>query len=61
MKHVTIVCDLITTDEFNEMDIKKMLDSSPTIREAHMQCKIERLSKEKGGEDDGVQHPDRRW
>ncbi|MHA2046468.1 MAG: hypothetical protein ACW99G_16905 [Candidatus Thorarchaeota archaeon] len=57
MKHVTIVCDLIATDEFNEQDVKKMLDSSPHVREAHMQVKIEKIEED----NDGLQHPDRRW
>jgi hypothetical protein len=57
MKHVTIVCDLIATDSFDENDVKAMLDSSPHVREAHMQVKIEKL----GGDKDGIQHPDRRW
>jgi hypothetical protein len=56
MKKVTLVCDLKVTDDFNEKDIKDMLDASPHIREASMQCKIEQE-----GEDDGLQHPNRRW
>lgn len=59
MKHVTIICTLITTDEFDENDVKKMLDSSEHVREANMKVKID-LIKE-GGEDNGLQHPDRRW
>ena len=60
MKHVTIICDLKTTDEFDEKDIKDMLDASPYIREASMQVKIEKL-KEGGEGDNGIQHPNKRW
>jgi hypothetical protein len=60
MKHVTIICDLKTSDEFDEKDIKDMLDASPYIREASMQVKIENI-KEGGEEDNGVQHPNKRW
>lgn len=59
MKHVTIVCDLIATDEFDEQEVKKMLDASEYVKEAHMQVKIETL--EKGGDNDGIQHPGKRW
>lgn len=59
MKHIIMVCDIIATDKFSEQDVKKMLDSSPHVREAHMQVKIETIKEE--GDTDGLQYPDRRW
>jgi hypothetical protein len=58
MKEITIICTIIATDEFSEGDVKKMLDASPHVREAHMKVKIE---KAKEDNDDGIQHPNRRW
>jgi hypothetical protein len=60
MKQVTIICELVATDEFDERDVKKMLDSSEHVREANMTVKIERILAE-GGEDDGVQPTNRRF